>query len=210
MTILLDSLDVELRRLPQNNPGHVRMPYPLRDIGYTNNGPSRLRTQENLKQGSNPLMSLFNAIAHSNPTFKARKRAALVGTQAVTYRLHGDVVSLGFGRDHAAIGQIVFSVLAQSYIETGKGFSGVLAGGSIRYNAGYDDDDDDFSKWQGDVWNTSPMQGNHQAERRRAAELQEKMAKIEQLKLRRTCHSAQVLAEFSGAQVDIIEAASFA
>jgi hypothetical protein len=208
MTDLLDSLDAELRRLGQTNPPHARMPYPLRDIGYTDHGPKRLRAQENLKSGSNPLMSLFNAIAQSNLTFIARERAAFdVGDMAVKYRLHGDVIFLGFRRDHAAIGEIVFSVLAQSYTKTGKGFNGVLAGVQNQANAKYDEDH--FKEWQHDVWNPqeSPAQSNQEAEKGRIAELRRKIAEFERLKLFKKHREAIVLANLAAAQSRVVEAA---
>jgi hypothetical protein len=161
-----------------------------------------------LNSGSNPLMSLFNAIAQSNLTFIARERAAFdVGDMAVKYRLHGDVIFLGFRRDHAAIGEIVFSVLAQSYTKTGKGFNGVLAGVQNQANAKYDEDH--FKEWQHDVWNPqeSPAQSNQEAEKGRIAELRRKIAEFERLKLFKKHREAIVLANLAAAQSRVVEAA---
>ena len=128
---LLSSMERDMHDLLQrDHKDDQPMPWVLRDVGYTNNYRRRLRAQEGLKSSSNPLMSLFNAIAQSNPTFMAREKAAnaantnaagAVNITAVQYRLHGDVIFQSFRWEHAFIAEIVFTVLAQSYTWLGRG-----------------------------------------------------------------------------------------
>ena len=142
---LLSHLEDEMRKLSIG--GHKDdqpMPFVLSDVGYTNNCRQRLRAQENLKASSNQLMSLFSAIAQSNPTILAREAAAsaaasLAGanTTAVQYRLHGDVIFQCFQYKHAVIAEILFTILAQSYTWSGQGFNGFQAGVSNISNDKY-------------------------------------------------------------------------
>jgi hypothetical protein len=56
---------------------------------------------------SNKVMNLFEAMSI----------ARLKGT----YRMHGDIIFLSIGHLHAKFGEIIFSLLGQSYVGTGKG-----------------------------------------------------------------------------------------
>lgn len=129
---LLTTLERDIQQL--TNAGHRSdqpMPWVLRDIGYTDDCRHRLRNQEQMKASSNPLMSLFNAIAHSNEVLSARAQAARPSTKGAVskqYRLHGDVIFLCFRYEHAVIAEIMFTVLAQSYTWDGRGFNGFQAG----------------------------------------------------------------------------------
>jgi hypothetical protein len=139
---LLDELEKELDTRSQG--GHASdkpMPWALRDVGYTHNGPSRLKAQEKLSSAANRIMGLFSAIAESHPDFIARQKKQLEDDQTVQpvkYQAHGEVIFLCFRHTHAALAECMFSVLARSYSKWGRGFNTVEAGQSIASNKQYD------------------------------------------------------------------------
>jgi hypothetical protein len=208
---LLSHLEDEMRKLSLG--GHKDdqpMPFVLRDVGYTDNCRQRLRAQENLKAGSNPLMSLFSAIAQSNPTFLAREAAAsaaanLAGasasTTAVQYRLHGDVIFQCFRWEHAVIAEILFTILAQSYTWKGRGFNGFQAGVSNISNDNYHPRDwiyfQDTTMERG-VWDV-----NIAAEKARVQKIEEDKQKLADLKQRALAEKFRDLTVVAGLRRDL-------
>ena len=78
-------------------------------------------------------------------------------------------VFLGFRQSHAMLGEIVFSVSAQSYHRTGKGFNSVDADVQNTSNDKYEFAH--FSAWREDLLKSSPCQANAAAETQRVEEL---------------------------------------
>lgn len=147
---LLDAIERALDGLAD----HERMPFVLTDVGYTDNGVARIDKQHKRHQSSNDIMNIIEAVAIT----------VLDGK----YRIQGDVVFLCAHRDHGAIGEIVFSFLANSYSKDGRGFNGVDAGvqlNSLR-KALYVDE----SYWNPHIqsaMDTGPMKANIAAENER-------------------------------------------
>jgi hypothetical protein len=70
----LDKLDENIEEFARSNSDEYDFPYPLRDVGYSDDCLIRLDTQENLKGSSNRILSLFNAIAQSHTDDSIKKR----------------------------------------------------------------------------------------------------------------------------------------
>jgi hypothetical protein len=165
---LLDELDKRIDEFSISNGDNIDFPHPLRDVGYSDDSLTRLEQQETLSQSSNRFLSLFNAIAQSHPDDAIQKRH---------YRAWGNVVFLGFRTPHAMLGEIVFSVLAQSYHWTGKGFNSVDAGVQNTSNDKYTFAQ--FAPWREEIFETSPYKANAAAEIQRADDLLAEGSRIE-------------------------------
>ncbi|KJX97665.1 hypothetical protein TI39_contig474g00001 [Zymoseptoria brevis] len=92
----------------------AKCPFLLNDAGYTNNGVYRIEDQHLRHISSNDLMNLFEAIS--------------IAELGGRYRMYGEVVFLCYSKEEASLGEIVFSLLAESYVESGRGFNGKPAG----------------------------------------------------------------------------------
>lgn len=159
---LLDKLDEQITAAIGVDPDDTRrMPFVMRDVGYTHRGIKRLDEQD-LTPSANMIMAVFGAVA------KAKE---------LPYKLYGEFIFLGFRREHAALAEVLFSILAQSYTWTGRGFNSVLAGGSIASNSQYEEGD--WNLWQADVLRESPIEENARIERERAQDLEEEVGENE-------------------------------
>lgn len=168
----LDEVDNQIAAILAKDPNDEhRMPFVLRDIGYSGVGEKRLEQHLDLGKSANPVMALF---------------AAAASVRGMPYALHAEYIFLGFRREHAALSEIQFSIFAQSYTSTGKGFNSVRAGGSNETNSSVPEED--WNKYQADVLANSPMEVNACLERQRIEHLErevfdlERRTVIEQLK----------------------------
>ena len=126
---------------------------PLREIGYTIDGRSRVSSHE-AHNSSNWLMNLFEAAA---------------ADLNMPYRNRGAVIYLCWDRAQGVVGEILFSSLSQSYTKTGLGFNHEPAGGSNRSvekgKGGKLTTPDQWSEWENDAWENGPFQHNIANER---------------------------------------------
>lgn len=169
---LLDGVDDQIAAILAKDPNDEhRMPFVLRDIGYSGVGEARIEQHLELGTSANPVMAVF---------------AAAASVRGMPYALYAEFIFLGFRRDHAALGEILFSILAQSYTWTGKGFNSVRAGGSNRTNMNVSEED--WNRYQADVLANSPMEVNARLERQRIQHLEreefdlERRTVVEELK----------------------------
>lgn len=163
LKILLDKLEELLQALSTGD--FERVPFLLRDVGYTANGLRRIDDQHKRHRSSNKLMGLFEAIS-----------IAVIGGK---YRIYGDVVFLCTRYEHAPLGEIVFSLLTESYVETGKGFNGTEAGKQQASLLKYKDVTM-WTNWRNQMYNESPYKENLEREtvrRQRALDEIEKQQK---------------------------------
>lgn len=171
---LLDSLDDTLADMAQQGYGlDEPMPWALRDVGYTHDGPGRLKAQENLSSGSNLLMSLSSAIAQSHPDFIARAKAQKQldpDSIPVAYKMHGEIIFLCFRPVHAVLAEAAFSVIGLSYSKDGRGFNTIEAGISVASNNRYELVD--WQRWQRDLLEESPLRMNAAADKARIEEME--------------------------------------
>jgi hypothetical protein len=206
---LLDELEKELDTRSQG--GHASdkpMPWALRDVGYTHNGPSRLKAQEKLSSAANRIMGLFSAIAESHPDFIARQKKQLEDDQTVQpvkYQAHGEVIFLCFRHTHAALAECMFSVLARSYSKWGRGFNTVEAGQSIASNKQYDLLEF-WEDWQADVYYHSPFQSNAEADKKRIEELEAAEREMNFLKYNKVSREIELYREVREAVNDLMRA----
>ena len=91
-----------------------RMPFVLRDIGYTIRGIKRLDAHLDHTGSANKIMALFALVAKAKGLEK--------------HALHADVIFLAFRDEHAIAAEVLFSLLARSYTTTGTGFNSIQAG----------------------------------------------------------------------------------
>ena len=162
---LLDELDNRIDELSISNGDNVDFPYPLRDVGYSDDSYTRLEQQETMSQSSNRFL---RPPQRDHPDQSIQKRH---------YRAWGNVVFLGFRQSHAMLGEIVSSVLAQSYHRTGKGFNSVDAGVQNTSNDKYQFAH--FSAWREDLLKSSPYQANAAAENQRVEDLLAEGSRVE-------------------------------
>ncbi|KAK3723426.1 hypothetical protein LTR37_001678 [Vermiconidia calcicola] len=150
LELLLSRLEVQLSGF--QDPEEV-LPFLLRDIGYTDNGIRRIDEQHKKHTSSNKLMNLFEAISIADDDFDG------------CFEMKADVIFLCFRPSHARLSEIVFSLLANSYVGDGRGFNGKEAGLS---NSSSDElSTSDWQKLQHDALNESPLRENYEAEMRR-------------------------------------------
>ncbi|EME39101.1 hypothetical protein DOTSEDRAFT_38355 [Dothistroma septosporum NZE10] len=119
---LLNKLKPEIQRLRVVLRSHDRVPWVFREAGYTDDGPTRI-IQQTTDTLANALMSLFDSIG------------AYLGGQ---YRIHGQVVYVCSRKTHASLGEMVMSLLGQTYDGTGKGFNNHAAGSQLKSLKNYD------------------------------------------------------------------------
>lgn len=163
---LLDQLEQKLSQLTEaGHPEGEAVPFLLRDIGYTDNGPSRLQNHENAQSSANKMLALFYAISKSSEDLQS-------------FDLYGEVIFLGFQDIHASLAEAVFSLLAQSYVETGMGFNSVQAGIQITSNRKYGLDE--HQKFRADILANSPFYANVAAERQRIQQAHAHKAHLEE------------------------------
>lgn len=119
ITALLNELTNQLDALDKSDADKV--PFLIRDIGYTDNAERRIYEQHALHNSSNKLMNLLEAIS-------------LTDVLKGKYSFEADVIFLCYHYTHACWGEIIFSLLAQSYVDSGKGVNGKQAGLNITSN----------------------------------------------------------------------------
>jgi hypothetical protein len=159
LMILLTSLESLIQSdLAQNPDESRRMPFAMRDIGYSSQGVARLNAHLDLTSSGNKFLVLFALVAKA---------------KGLKYSLHGDYIFLAFREDHAIPAEIMFSLLAESYTVTGKGFNSVQAGQSMGVNDQVPATS--WRLWQKDVLEESPVKGNAAAERARMTELKDEI-----------------------------------
>lgn len=113
---MLDQLEDRLHSLEEGGHGQDEaVPFVLRDVGYSDNARTRIMNHEKVQGTANQLLSIFCAIAQTHKDL-------------AEFSVHGEVIFLGFRDTHASLAEIMFSLLAQTYIETGTGFNSVEAG----------------------------------------------------------------------------------
>ncbi|KAK6442155.1 hypothetical protein LTR95_001624 [Oleoguttula sp. CCFEE 5521] len=135
-------------------PQDIPLPWSMRDIGYTNSGPRRIKEQVN-HRGSNKYMSVFEAIAVSETDWDA------------DYAVKGDVIFLCFDLRQARLAEVLFSLIAGSYKEPGRGCNTVNAGASNRSNEEFND----ASQWSAFLratLETTPYLDDMEREKQRA------------------------------------------
>lgn len=125
ISLLLQKLEGQL-----GGSGTQRLPFLLRDVGYTDDGKVRIQNQHQQHRSSNKIMNLFEAVCRCDERIAG-------------YSIQGEVVFLCFRKLHAKLGEIMFSLLGESYVETGRGFNGVEAGHHTRTLDNYDS----LSQW---------------------------------------------------------------
>lgn len=158
ITALLTELTNQLDALDISDTDKV--PFLIRDIGYTDNAERRIKEQHALHNSSNKLMNLLEAISLSDKLLKRK------------YSFEADVIFLCYHYTHACWGEIIFSLLAQSYVDGGKGVNGKQAGLNITSNNRWTVQD--WQKWASETFTESPLIPNLKAEReRRRARRQE-------------------------------------
>lgn len=160
LRVFLDALKEFLAGEPQNEP----LNQPLREVGYTDSTDRRV-DQHQRHSGSNYLMDLFEAIA--------KKLKMPYENQWVT-------LSICFEKEHGVVGEVIWSLLAQSYYETGRGFNHQRAGesnSSVWTNKNID--------WMGIAeWTleNTPFVENREAERTRRKKMEEKARELREEK----------------------------
>ena len=168
----LDNLKAFLKGEPQDQP----LLQPLREAGYSKDGPGRISSHKS-HNSSNYLMNLFEAIA--------------AGVFGWDYRNKASIIYLCFEREQAAVGEIVWSCLAQAYTKTGRGFSHAPAGVTTT-SADRDDlrwlKNDAWVKWQRHALDHSPFRENREDDQKRVSrawdERNRRAAELENLKVR--------------------------
>lgn len=158
----LDEMLIALEALIADMPDEDRVPFVLREVGYTNDGPRRMDKEHGRHSSSNKMMNLFEAISYES--------------LGATYENRGEVIFLCFERTHATVGEILFSILAPCYHHTGRGFNGVEAGNSVRSV----DKVTDLRKW--DAWldaASAPIEANIACEKQRIAVYRAKQQQLE-------------------------------
>ncbi|EMC92559.1 hypothetical protein BAUCODRAFT_159348 [Baudoinia panamericana UAMH 10762] len=131
-----------------------RLPFVLRDVGYALDCAKRLDNHFE-HTNSNLVMGLFEIVTKSDSTL------------CDLCMMHGNSVCLCFDLPDAAVGEITISVLAQAYVETGKGFNGVEAGRSIESNS--QPKVREWLAWQHAALCTGPFRQNVQSGKQRIA-----------------------------------------
>ena len=92
--ILIKNLDVQMQGLADDD----RMPFPLREVGYTHNAERRIIDQHKKHASSNIFMNLFEAICMVDPALKV-------------YEMQGHVVFLCSKRVHVSCATCSFAAL---------------------------------------------------------------------------------------------------
>lgn len=154
----------KLRQFLRGEPGDRPLSQPLCEVGYAANGPERIKDHEK-HNNSNYLMNLFEAIAAKHFGWR--------------YRNQGAVIYLCFDQSQGAIGEIVWSCLAQAYTKTGRGFSHEPAGGSNR-SIELDSKFEHWQQWQNDAWERGPFQVNLKRERKLAQQANAERDRLEE------------------------------
>lgn len=147
---LLDGLSAHLDALDDQS-DTKRVPFLIRDIGYTDNAERRIDSQHSLHRSSNKVMNLLEAIAFADDLFGDK------------YSFEGGVIFLCYQPNHALYGEIIFSLLAESYVDGGKGVNGVEAGISNASNNRWQD----WQEWTSSTFSKTQLVSNLQAERER-------------------------------------------
>jgi hypothetical protein len=160
LSTLLRNLEAQIDAELTQNPDLSRpMQFVMRDIGYSNRGVKRLDDHLDLMASGNRIMVIFALVAKA----KGLKQ----------YSLHGDVIFTAFREEHAIAAEVMFSLLAQSYITSGKGFNSVQAGLSNRSNFTYTAAHRNL--WRKDILEESPARGNAREEQKRIDEINEQL-----------------------------------
>lgn len=147
LAILLGQLGKQIAGLDDDE----RMPFALRDIGYSDNCRHRIEQQHLKHSSSNAQMTLFEAISCADHTLRGK------------YRLCGHIIFLCLMQEHAKYGEIIFSLLAQSYVQTGRGFNGTMAGKSVASSKKYEKED--WDAWRKAAVREGLIKRNMQAEK---------------------------------------------
>ncbi|KAK3112031.1 hypothetical protein LTR53_012112 [Teratosphaeriaceae sp. CCFEE 6253] len=178
----LDTFVQNLEREIEDLADEDVLPFMLRDVGYTDNGIRRLDDQHLKHHSSNKLMNLIEAICVCDVALNDR------------YRMRGGVIYLCCRFAHARFGEILFSILGQSYVATGRGFNGVQAGLSVASNDKWTGAD--WGEWQVETLNDTPMRQNVDLEIARIAAALDRKAKLEKsiVDIKRDMLQKQVLA----------------
>lgn len=150
LEILLAQLESEIEDLDDDD----RMPFALREIGYSDDGRRRIEEQHLKHRSANMLMTLFEAISCADEELDG------------TYRLEGQVIFLCLDQKHAALGEILLSCIGQAYVQTGRGFNGTHAGKSVASSKKYGDE---WVDWQQEAVDEGLIASNLAAEKARIA-----------------------------------------
>ncbi|KAK4494525.1 hypothetical protein PRZ48_014823 [Zasmidium cellare] len=162
LRILLDKLRMHLSGLTIGDDDPV--PFLLDDVGYTDNAPRRLEKDHSQHSGSNDLMNLFEAIS-------------IVCAEG-KYRMRADVIFVCCKKVQAYFSEILFSVLAESYIWTGKGFNGRPAGENRGTLDKYDSEEQ-WAKWRQQQLDQTPFKENMRNEALRAAKYEDELEDLD-------------------------------
>jgi hypothetical protein len=140
---MLDKLEAIMADLLRQNPDETRrMPFVLRDIGYSDKGIKRLDAHIDLTTNGNKIMVLFARVAGLKELGK----------------LYGNYIFLAFREEHAMAAECLFSMLARSYTSFGTGFNGIEAGRScdsaLHYLA------TQWNFWQKETLEETPVKEN--------------------------------------------------
>lgn len=73
----LNKLDENIDEFAKSHDDDTDFPYPLREVGYSDDSLIRLQHQENMATGSNRFLSLFNAIAQSHLSLRLHHSASI-------------------------------------------------------------------------------------------------------------------------------------
>ncbi|EME41128.1 hypothetical protein DOTSEDRAFT_36583 [Dothistroma septosporum NZE10] len=169
----MDTLLQELEHLISQLQDHEAVPFLLTDVGYTSHSETRIDEQQRKHRSSNKIMSLIEAVA-----------IMLFGHSRS--RIFGDVILLCAEPEHAALGEIVLSVITESYIETGRGFNAEKAGIQQRSMEHYSEGSGKWGLWKEDAMVDGPMLANLDletdkvdAQNQELAELRQQVAELE-------------------------------
>ncbi|KAI7308850.1 hypothetical protein KC315_g13218 [Hortaea werneckii] len=178
---LLDGLSAHLDALDDQS-DTKRVPFLIRNVGYTDDGERRVDSQHFFHRSSNKVMNLIEATAFAED---------LIGNR---YSFDGGVVFLCYQPNHAVYGEIIFSLLAESYVDSGKGVNAVQAGTSNASNNRWQD----WNEWTSKAFTESPLVANFQAERERIAayrreyeQILQETAQLERAKLQAEANAIQ-------------------
>ncbi|KAK4500944.1 hypothetical protein PRZ48_006750 [Zasmidium cellare] len=161
LRIFLENLELELDKLSGED-DNARVPFLLNDIGYTDDGIRRIEKDHTQHKSSNDLMNLWEAI--SVAFYKEKK-----------YRMRGDVIHLCCKKGQAPYSEILFSILTQSYISTGKGFNGAPAGISQNSLGSYDSLKE-WTRWKDIQLSSTPYYENMRNEAQRVVDYKNNLA----------------------------------
>ncbi|KAK5740056.1 hypothetical protein LTR17_004954 [Elasticomyces elasticus] len=142
-----------------------RLPFVLRDVGYTDQGFRRIFGQHLKHSSSNKVMNLIEAIGLYDRELDNR------------YWMQGDVIFLAYRYLQSALGEVLFSILGQSYVETGRGFNGVKAGSSTASANKWKITS--WQEWQQDTLDNTPITANLRLEADRVKAVKERKEFLE-------------------------------